>query len=291
MKRGRKTTLLEGLASKLTGYKKLAVAFAAIVVFSSLGMWHVPAVFAQSAAPKFEVAAIRLHAPGSGFHAQECVGDRFRSVGVPLVSVIAEVYDLRGASNTGFLQQIGAKITLDKRYYDFEAKAAGPIESESQCRLMVQSLLADRFKLAFHYETRDVELLDLVVARGGPKLQQALPADEGTDVNFVLNGFSYTHAPIADADTRARTKGVTMQELAQWLTTPAMAPQPIADKTGLAGRYKIDLRISTSLPADGRDPVDPPLEAAIGKLGLRLEKHKGSVRVPVLDHIEPPDAN
>jgi uncharacterized protein (TIGR03435 family) len=133
--------------------------------------------------------------------------------------------------------------------------------------------------------------LDLVVAPGGPKLQPALPADEGTDINFVVNGFSYTQAPIADADTRARTKGVTMQELAQWLTAPAMAPQLIADKTGLAGRYKVDLRISTSLPADGQGAVDPPIEAAISKLGLRLEKHKGSVQVPVLDHIEPPDAN
>jgi hypothetical protein len=69
-------------------------------------------------------------------------------------------------------------------------------------------------------------------------------------------------------------------------------PEPVADKTGLEGRYKIDLHISTSLAADNQDtPSDPSLDAALAQLGLRLEKHKGPVKVPVLDHIEPPDAN
>ena len=79
-----------------------------------------------------------------------------------------------------------------------------------------------------------------------------------------------------------------MRELAQWLPTP----ESVVDKTGLEGRYKIDLRISTSLGAGNQDtPEDPPLDAALAKLGLRLEKHKGDVKVPVLDHIEGPDEN
>jgi uncharacterized protein (TIGR03435 family) len=66
----------------------------------------------------------------------------------------------------------------------------------------------------------------------------------------------------------------------------------VADKTGLEGRYKIDLRYSTLLSAIDQDSsVDPPLDSALAKLGLRLEKHKGTVKVPVLDHIEAPDAN
>jgi uncharacterized protein (TIGR03435 family) len=89
-------------------------------------------------------------------------------------------------------------------------------------------------------------------------------------------------------DERKRTKGMTMAELARRL--PAAAPEPVADKTGVVGRYKIDLRYSTSLAADSQD-VDPPLDAALSKLGLRLEKHKGSVKVRVLDHIEAPDVN
>ena len=238
--------------------------------------------------PTFEVASIHQShgTANSGFHNPDCSGDRFIVAGLRFGYVLQWAYDVRGAAaGTAFLQSV--PLSIRQNTYDIQAKADRPFSSESQCRLMVQALLAGRFKLAFHYETRDAELSDLVVARGGPKLQKALLKDQGTDVNFVLNGHAYTQPPIADPDARAHTKGVTMQELAQWLPTP----EPVSDRTGLEGRYKIDLRISTVLPADGQSVDDPPLEAALAKFGLRLEKHKGSVKVPVLDHIEPPDAD
>ncbi len=265
---------------------RTARAVAAIAVSVGLVVWNAPAVYAQAAALKFEVASVKPGSANSGFHNPDCSGDRFFVTGLHFGYVLQWAYDVQGAAaGTAFLQL--APLSIQQNTYDIQAKAGSPFTSESQCRLMVQALLADRFKLAFHYETRDAELSDLVVARGGPKLQKALATDRGTDVNFVLNGHAYIQPPIEDADTRAHTKGVTMQEFAQWLPTP----EPVADKTGLEGRYKIDLRIATALPPEGQDPVDPPLEAALAKLGLRLEKHKGSVKVPVLDHIEPPGAN
>jgi len=245
------------------------------------------AVFGQAGGDSkvtFEVASVKPGSANSAFHNPDCSGDRFIVAGLRFGYVLRWAYDVQGAAaGTAFLQPV--PVSIRQNTYNIQAKADRPFTSESQCRVMVQALLADRFKLAFHYETRDAELSDLVVARGGPKLQRALPTDQGTDVNFVLNGHAYTQPPLADADTRAHTKGVTMQELAQWLPIP----EPVTDKTGLEGRYKIDVRISTSLPADDRDPLDPPLEAALAKLGLRLEKHKGPVKVLVLDHIEPPD--
>ena len=248
-------------------------------------MWDVPAAHAQSAAPRFEVASVKPWVPGSGIRLEHCKGDRFSLAGLHLGNVLQWAYELQGAAGTEFLERV--PISIRQKAYEIQAKAAGPIASESQCRLMVQALLADRFKLAFHWEERDAELLDLVVARGGPKMRKALPTDAGTDINIVVNGrVLYTWPPIADPDERARTKGMTMQDLAQRL--PTTAPQPVADKTGLVGRYKIDLRYSTLLAAENQDtPVDPPLDVALAKLGLRLEKHKGSVKVPVLDHIEP----
>jgi uncharacterized protein (TIGR03435 family) len=275
------------------GRKKLAlasVAVAAIAAPVGLGVWNAPAAHAQSAAPKFEVASIKPHASGSGIHLLNCSGDRFFVAGISFGNVLEWTYDLQTlAVISNFFERVPASIR--QKAYDIQAKADRPFASESQCRLMVQALLADRFKLAFHYEERDAELFDLVVARGGSKLRKALPTDAGSDVNIVVDGRpAITWVPIADPDERARTKGMTMEELALRLPTTALAP--VADKTGLEGRYKIDLRYSTSLPADNRDtPEDPPVEAALAKLGLRLEKHKGSVKVPVLDHIEPPDAN
>jgi uncharacterized protein (TIGR03435 family) len=123
-------------------------------------------------------------------------------------------------------------------------------------------------------------------------MQEALPTDQGTDVSIVVDGRmtgGITWAFLADPELRGH-KGMTMQQLPAYL--PLAERAPVADKTGLEGRYKIDLRYSTVLSANAGDaPVDPPLDAALTKLGLRLEKRKGFIQVPVLDHIEAPDEN
>jgi uncharacterized protein (TIGR03435 family) len=81
-----------------------------------------------------------------------------------------------------------------------------------------------------------------------------------------------------------------MQELAGRL--PMKSLIPVVDETGLEGRFKIDLRFSTSLATNGQDPpMDPPLGAALAKLGLRVEKRRGTAKIRVLDHIEFPDEN
>ena len=251
------------------------------------GMPSPPAVHAQSTPPKFEVTSVRPRVPGSPLDLTECSGDRYSMSGPIFGNILQWAYLLQG--DLGFELFIKrVPESLRGASYHIQGKAAGPI-SQSECRLMVQSLLADRFKLAFHYETIEADLYDLVVAPGGPKLQPALPTDEGSDVHVVWDGrLVYSLAPIVDAEKGTRAKGWTMEDLA--IHAPNNTPMPVADKTGLKGRYKIDLRFSTTLSAEDLGQ-DPPFEAAIAKLGLRLEKHKGPVRVPVLDHIEAPDQN
>jgi uncharacterized protein (TIGR03435 family) len=273
---------------------------------------HLPAAMAaaflgisvagQPATPAFEVASIRVHAPNTGVHSPGCSNNRFTSIAFPLPIVIAWAYDLKGDASREFFKH--NPPVIGKNYYDIQAEAADPV-TESQCRLMVQALLADRFKLAVHWESREAEIFDLVVAPGGPRMQTARETDEGTDLNVVVDGRPLRRPPGPEPDP----KGWTMQELAEFLTG-RRAFQPIVDKTGLEGRYKIDLRYSTGLPSApagplaarlgldappppaGDAPLDPELEKALPQqLGLRLEKHKGSVRIMVLDHIEPPTAN
>jgi uncharacterized protein (TIGR03435 family) len=262
-------------------------------------------VSGQSSIPGFEVTSIKPHAPNSGFHEPGCSNDRFTSIGLPLQMVIGWAYELGVDANREFR---GANRSLmEKSYrYDIQAKAERPV-TESQCRLMVQALLADGFKLAVHWESKEAQVWDLVVAPGGPKMQQARETDVGTDRNIITNGRPLSTGP-RDPAAEPDPKGFTMKELADLLTYRRNF-EPIVDKTGLEGRYKIDLRYSTGLPSDafrsafgGRlgppassdadQAVDPELEAALPKqLGLRLEKHKGSVKILVLDHIEPPTAN
>jgi uncharacterized protein (TIGR03435 family) len=233
--------------------------------------------------PTFEVASVKPHASDSGFHHAGCSGDRFSSTGLRLVNVIEWAYDLPLVQSYEFPRSF-ASTGMGTNAYDFQAKAGHPV-TESECRLMVQALLADRFKLRAHWESKDAEVSNLMVARGGLKITKALDTDEGTDFNIVIDGRPTLPPP-------GPGKGLTMEQLANRLTghgAPGTLLE-VADKTGLEGRYKIDLRFSTSLPADGQGPVDPPLDTALARqLGLRLVKHKGSVKWFVVDHIEPPD--
>ncbi len=262
------------------------VTLIASVITIAVGIPTPPVVHAQSTSPKFELTSVKPRIRGSKLDLTECSGDRYIMSGPIFGNILQWAFVLQG--DVGFelfLKRVPE--SLRNASYEIQGKAAGPI-SKSECRLMVQGLLADRFKLAFHYETIDADLYDLVVAPGGPKLQPALPADEGSDVHVVWDGrLVYEFGP-KDPDSGMNTKGWTMEDLA--LHVPSNTPLPVADKTGLKGRYKIDLRFSTAVSLEDQGQ-DPPFEAAIAKLGLRLQKHKGAVRVPVLDHIEAPDPN
>jgi len=258
---------------------------AALAVPVAFGVWKVPAAQAQSVTPKFEAATVKLRRSGTPLHIYECSGDRFLFSGPVLADLLLWVYDLRGDANREFFRSVPSSVGSE--YYDIEAKAPGPIGPETQCRLMVGALLADRFQMKIHWEERQADVSDLVVLRNGPKMQKALPTDGGPDVDITIDGRpSIPWVPPAEREERSRNKGMTMEEFASHLATTA--PVPVADKTGLAGRYKIDLHYSVRLPNAQDAIVDPPLDAALAKLGLRLEKHKGAVPVPVLDHIEGP---
>ena len=82
-----------------------------------------------------------------------------------------------------------------------------------------------------------------------------------------------------------------MQELADFLSG-SRSLQPVLDKTGLEGRYRINLRFSTFVSPDSQQAVDPELEPAlVRQLGLRLVKYKGPGKVMIVDHFEPPTGN
>jgi uncharacterized protein (TIGR03435 family) len=251
--------------------------------FSMTAMTIDMPVYAQDAAPVFEVASVKPHVQGSGYIPLSCSNGRLSSMGFPLVAVIQWAYDL----NTDQYRQVEEHLPKGMSpttAYDIEAKAERPV-TEPQCRLMLQALLADRFKFAAHWESRDAQVSDLVVARGGPKLQKAAETDEGPDVHVALNG-----KPLTGPRT-GQPKGMTLKELADFITS-GMRLQPILDKTGLEGRYKIDLKFSIQPAGSNEVLEDPDLETALQQqLGLKLEKRKGSVNLLIVDRIERPDPN
>jgi uncharacterized protein (TIGR03435 family) len=241
-------------------------------------------VYAQDGAPVFEVASVKPHVQGSGFIPLSCSNGRLSSMGFQLVNVIQWAYDL----NTDQSRQVEEhfpKGMSPTTAFDIQATAGQPVP-ESQCRLMLQALLADRFKFAAHWESKEAQVSDLVVARGGPKLQKAADTGEGSEIKITLNG-----SPLPTGPRPGQPKGMTMQELATYLTK-GMRLQPIFDKTGVEGRYKIDLKFSIQPAGSTEILEDPDLETALQQqLGLKLEKRKGSVNLLIVDRIERPDAN
>jgi uncharacterized protein (TIGR03435 family) len=91
---------------------------------------------------------------------------------VSLKMLIQTAYDLRGPEAGQRIS--GGPVWLDSNKYDIEAKAAEPV-SEAELKRMLQSLLAERFQLALHRETREMPGYTLGVAKGGPKLKEAKP--------------------------------------------------------------------------------------------------------------------
>ena len=163
--------------------------------------------------------------------------------------------------------------------FDIIAKAAGPAKTD-EMRVMVQSLLAERFKMATHRETKEVTAYVLVEAKGGHKLKTS-EAPDGSGV-----------APIRqEGRTALAGQSATLDQLAMYLSGPLRTP--VVDVTGLKGRYDFEFDITSfgvnTPPEPGEPPRDPVsiLQAALPKqLGLKLESRKMPIEMLVIDHIE-----
>lgn len=160
---------------------------------------------------------------------------------------------------------ISAPDWLNFERYDIAAKfpAGTPLD---QVRAMLQNLLADRFKLRLHRESKEVAMYALVTAKNGPKLAESAAGTQGSI------GMSQGHLS---------GKGVPVAALADRLSGPVFQlGRPVVDRTGISGLYDFTLDW-------GSDDSTPSLFTALQEqLGLRLEAQKGSVEVLVVDSME-----
>jgi uncharacterized protein (TIGR03435 family) len=186
---------------------------------------------------------------------------------------------------------LGGPRWLESDRFDIEAKATGNPRRE-QVLTMLQSMLADRFKLALHRETRELPVYEMAVAKGGPKFKaRACVGQPGPD--NPCGGFTVS--------LRGTLTGrvAPLAELAETLTT--LLNRSVLDKTALTGKYDFDLKWTpdgTTIRGPGDpdapqpDPNGPSIFTAVREqLGLELKSAKGPVEVLVIDHVEKPDAN
>ncbi len=177
-------------------------------------------------------------------------------------------------------QVLGAPAWLGRERFEIQARAEHP-SSEGQIKQMVQALLADRFDLKLHRETREISVYALVVGRNGPKLADAKgPAqNQGLGNIMVPPGKLTAH-------------GATMALFVQILTENL--DRPVIDKTNLTGHYDFDLTYdgpSWSLEEHDWKPFGASIFGPIQDLGLKLEPQKSPVEVLVIDSVDHPSGN
>jgi len=226
---------------------------------------------ANAKAPTFDVASVRpsQHAVGPDYNNQITYSPTgITARNVTLKRLIAEAYRLQ-------LNQISGPIWIDRNEYDIEART-GSIESREQMAPMLQGLLAERFKLMKHGETREMRAYELVIGKSGPNVRP-LNADEaaGTQAGFHFHG-----------DMRQLADLIAVQLAIPAPSNPSEParasgpPIPVVDKTGLQGIFDFSVDIHPELGTDMFTAWERFLE---DQLGLRMENHKGNVEVLVVD--------
>lgn len=141
--------------------------------------------------------------------------------------------------------------------------------------LMIQSLLADRFSLRAHWETKDRSVYTVTLAKGGLRMKPAADPEHGE--------MSFNRGHLAG-------KGVPLPFLASLLEIPA--ERTVVDKTGVPGSFDFDLRFDPHDSTSTNESNDPDFFTAVQEqLGLKLQSTHASVPVLVVDHIEPPTPN
>jgi bla regulator protein blaR1 len=205
----------------------------------------------------------------------------------------------------------GGPKWIDSDRFDVEGKADDPKASFDQLRLMLQSLLEDRFKLKLHRETKESRVYALVVGKGGPKIK--LSSDQiSPDVNGPApRGAGPNRGAIRGGEGILVGNAVTLSWFATSLSQ--RVDRLVIDKTNLTGRFDIRLRWAPG-PAEplfdsagnripqtildmngvtvGPDPSGPSIFSAIQEqLGLKLESARAPLEVLVIDHVEKPSPN
>ncbi len=256
-----------------------------------------PAVDAEH--PAFDVASVKPGNPGNPGMAMQIQGGRYTATNFPLRSLIMNAYRVSHA------QLLSGPSWLTDRF-DIVAKAEGN-PPPAQMQLMMRRLLADRFKLIVHTDTRELPIYALVVGRSDGKLGSQLrtaavdcTASRGRLTSPGSSSTSPLERPTCGMTTRGGNLiagGITMTDLAA--TLAGYVNRIVQDHTGLTGNFDLDLRWTPDQL--GNQPPGSPSPAALPladgpsiftamqeQLGLKLESQKAPLDVLIIDRVEKP---
>ena len=231
----------------------------------------------KPAPPAFEVASVKINPDPSAPTAIETAGNSLTIRNLTMRRLLALAYNIQWP-------QVDGPAWIDTERYDILAKAAGPITEDDE-RPMLRALLAERFKMQLHRETRQVEVMALLLPKSGThKMMQS-----------KSNGPA---KPRQDPVRGTVIEGVALSELCEDMTHDR-GSIPVIDMTGLTGRWDFAMNIQKYRDALRSRAVSSPgpvnegelrmafmQDLIAGELGLRVEPRKAPVEITVIDRAE-----
>jgi len=301
--------LMGRIARDLTFAKKLTLAAAGITALSTpiaVGMMSAP-----RATPKFQMVSIQSCEAFRGRKAEDLTRGRLRSECTTVERLIQQAYGPYANGEMNPLSSItvtGGSAWINSALYEIDAKAAEPEGQAMMNGPMLQALLEDRFKLKIHRETREVPVYELVVAKGGAKLQPF----QGSCIPYRDVEYPPSRSvPLGQRCGESRRtgngfemKGATMADLRMFFLVTL--DRPVIDKTGMAGRFNLHLELPSEAMKDllrrprGLPALSDPaahasdsslisaIKSAVQKLGLNLKPAEGAGEFLAIDHVEKP---
>jgi len=242
---------------------------------ASLAVCVSGAIYAQPAvALRFEVASVKPSNADPSSSGIKTGHGRLDAKNVTLKRCIM------GAYGVGPHQVSGGPDWLGSDRFEISAKADKPIDDDAVLMVMLQDLLAERFKLVLHRETKAIRALVLEVAKSGPKLEKAEAGEAGTNTSSSNTGLSID-AHNTDMDLFAKVLAREMD-------------LPVVNHTELEGvfNFKLHWTPDKARPADSGATEGASIFTAIQEqLGLRLRAEKAPVEILVIDHVQKPSEN
>jgi len=253
--------------------------------------WVIPALKPRAldpdADPAFEVATIKSSSPEEHHKFFRFSPARLEGVNETVADMITFSYGVHRK------QVVDAPAWIESEKFDISAKPdAEGMPSLRQWKTMVQKLLADRFKLSFHRDQRELAVYVLSVGPAGAKLAES----QGDAKGLPGIGFQRRMGDLGAFN-------VSMADFINFMTRNAGLDRHILDRTGLTGRYDFKLSWSPDdaqwssvapnvpRPSDDANPAPPLYTALQEQLGLKFSAVKALAEVYVIDHVEKPSQN
>jgi uncharacterized protein (TIGR03435 family) len=243
--------------------------------------------------PSYDVASIKPNKANDGMMRISSLPDGFNSINLPLKTLIANAYGIRQDLISG------GPSWVDSQGFDVEAKvSAEDVEAFKkltgrQRNTLLQALLADRFHLKIHHETKILPMYDLIIAKGGPRLRANPPLPPSPDAANDPEA-AKSRGMLSIGPGTFKGQGITMTSIANNLSYTVQAT--VTDKTGLTGDFDFELKWTPDDAAPANRDASSESNVSIftavqEQLGLKLQPTKGPVDTLVIDHAEQPSEN